>query len=158
MSTRDPLESIPAGEQPSEDELRAAYEEELSRISATDMIAQSLVSLLNIGAFRLGPPQPGQEAGQSASRDLDQARDAIDAARALLAILERTLPQEVAPLRAALSQLQIAYAREVQAAGGAPEAPAAQAPAPDAGEAGKPQDPGGPGPAQSSGRLWVPGS
>ena len=41
---------------PSEEELRAAYEAELARISATDMIAQATVSLLNIGARRMGPP------------------------------------------------------------------------------------------------------
>ena len=39
---------------PSEEELRAAYEAELSRITSADMVLQATVSLLNIGARRLG--------------------------------------------------------------------------------------------------------
>lgn len=157
--------SSPSGE-PSEEELRAAYEAELSRITTTDMIAQAAVSLLNLGARRLGPP-PGAPAGTDASgRDLEQARDAIDAARALLGILERTIPQEIKPLRDALSQLQMAYAREIQTGGGesrpapaADGAAAAQDAPADAGEQpGAEERPPGPGPAQASGRLWVPGS
>jgi hypothetical protein len=157
---------------PSEEELRAAYEAELSRITSTDMIAQSVVSLLNIAARRLGPPAeaqapeaagagPGAQ-GADSGRDLDQVRDAIDAVRALLDILERSIPaQELRSLRDALSQLQMAYAREIQASGesqGTAGGPGGQAPA--AGE-GQPPAEGesspGAGPAVSSGRLWVPG-
>lgn len=167
----------PAGApgEPTEDEIRAAYEAELSRITATDMMAQSAVSLLNIGARRLGAPGGAQGPGAPAAgptaqgRDLEQVRDAIDGARALLDILERRIPQELGPLRDALSRLQMTYAREVQtgasAAGGAepqgsqpPAGGVGQAPPPAAsdpeGSSGKP---GGPGPAESSGRLWVPG-
>ena len=150
-------------DEPTEEELRAAYEAELSRITVTDMIAQALVSLLNIGAYRLAPSAPGETPDSApAQRDLGQARDAIDAAMGLLGILERSLPQDVAPLRDALSQLQMAYAREAQGS----HPPASGAPEPAAAAAGKPAAPGtaqgdgegGPGPAQSSGRLWVPGS
>ena len=161
-----------AGEpaQPTEEELRAAYEAELSRITSTDMIAQATVSLLNIAARRLGPPAdraqaPGAGAGEARSApsesDLEQVRDAIDAARALLDILERRIPQEVRALRDALSQLQMAYAAEVQARGGAPggEQGGGEAPPGAGGEqAGQGEGPDAPGPAQSSGRLWVPGS
>jgi hypothetical protein len=159
-----------AGE-PSEDELRAAYEAELSRITTTDMIAQTAVSLLNIGATRLAPAGDGQGPAQP-QRDLEQARDAIDAVKALLEILERRIPQDLGPLRDALSRLQMAYARELQSAGGAP-APAAVAgqpvppaqpasgPPPPPTQPAQPAQPGsdnpGPGPAESSGRLWVPG-
>jgi hypothetical protein len=175
--------------QPSEDELRAAYEAELSRITSADMILQTAVSLLNLGGRRLGLA-PGAEG----ERDLEQVRDAVDGVSALLAILERSAPQEMRPLRDALAQLQMAYAREAQAGGGAnPSAqqgqpagaqrgqpasaqrgqPASQQNAPAgatkpgapaaAGEAkDKPGAPGaeekpGAGPAESSGRLWVPG-
>jgi hypothetical protein len=128
----------PAGETPpqppSEEELRAAYEAELSRITATDMIVQATVSLLNVGAHRVG-----------SEGDLEQAGDAIDAAGALLKILDRRLPaNELKPMRDALSQLQMSYARAVSSAG---ERPAAERPA----SAPKP------GPAEASGRLWVPG-
>ena len=168
--------------EPSEDELRAAYEAELARITATDMMAQAAVSLLNIGARRLGLVGEGEPPGAAAAgRDLEQVRDAIDGARALLEILGRRIPQELGPLRDALSRLQMAYAREIQAApgeGGAgsqPGAPSAAQPAAagegrgadgGAGAAGGDSPPGAqqpaegeprPGPAEASGRLWVPG-
>ena len=101
-------------------------------------------------------------------------RDAVDGVRALLGILERSVAaQELRPLRDALSQLQMAYAREAQAGGGEPSAqqrPAGESSAPVAeGKTGaptaadKPDAPPtdgkpGAGPAESSGRLWVPGS
>jgi hypothetical protein len=175
----------------SEEELRAAYEAELSRLTSADLIAQAVVSLLNVGVRRLGPigEQPGggtgaaQDAGAQAGaaggagaapeRDLEQVRDSIDAVRALLEILERRVPEGLRPLRDALSQLQMAYAGQVQAgagagSGGAPSgAPGAAASETDAGQAGDPgasQPPSSeqgseePGPAERSGRLWVPGS
>lgn len=163
-----PGESPPAAgaapEGASEAELRAAYEAELSRITPADMMLQAAVSLLNLGARRLGltgGPEPRGSADAAASppeRDLGQVRDAIDGVRALLAILERSMPQELRPLRDALSQLQIAYAREAPA-GAEAAAPADQPPA-AAGESGSTAEDraGAPGPAQSSGRLWVPGS
>jgi hypothetical protein len=181
---------------PSEEELRAAYEAELSRISATDMIAQSAVSMLNLGARRLQPaasagapdaagagafgaPGGGGAGAAQGERDLEQARDAIDAARALLDVLERRIPQELKPLRDALAQLQMAYAREMQAApprqdrpAGPEAAPPASAASPQgptqgsgapadaarkSGDAGAGEQQPGPGPAEASGRLWVPG-
>jgi hypothetical protein len=168
----DPSQNTPTGsqEEPSEQEdrseidQRAAYEAELSRISSTDMILQSAVSLLNVGGYRLGLGRtPG--APSTADRDLEQVRDAIDGVRALLAILERRVPQELGPLRDALSQLQIAYAREAQAGGGADVGPQPRQPAerqPPPATEGKPAEPDatgkpGAGPAESSGRLWVPG-
>jgi hypothetical protein len=168
--------------QPSEEELRAAYEAELSRITSADMMLQAAVSLLNIGSFRLAPKQPQPGAGQAppsvAGDDLEQVRDAIDGVRALLEILERRIPNELKPLRDALSQLQMAYAREAQAAappaqagapaaqGAPPQPPASEPQTPaggaEAGQQGQAEGPAeqgksGPGPAESSGRLWVPG-
>lgn len=166
--------------EPTEDELRAAYEAELSRITTTDMIAQATVSLLNLGARRLGaPPAPAAAEGVGSGpqapadgRDLEQVRDAIDAARALLDVLDRTIPQEIKPLRDALSQLQMAYARDVQnsapdsadtvAGGERPPQPATAAGNEQASSGGgetptATQASDGPGPAEASGRLWVPG-
>jgi hypothetical protein len=153
--------------QPSEDQLRAAYEAELARMTTTDMIAQSAVSLLNLGARRLVPtPSDDPNAANPAERDLEQARDAIDGVKALLEILERRIPQELGPLRDALSRLQMAYARELQSVPTHPsastgeQASAAQ-PAAGAQQPTQTAPPGsgkpGPGPAESSGRLWVPG-
>ncbi len=171
--------------QPGEDERyreeRAAYEAELSRITSADLVLQAAVSLLNVGAHRMGlvagpDPRDAQDAGGGgAQRDLEQVRDAIDAVRGLLPVLERSSPQELGPLRDALSHLQMAYAREAKSAGsrpapaptgedGAPPAepprpaPGAPTSAPPAGGDSEPRPPSpGPGPAESSGRLWVPG-
>ncbi len=153
------------GGAPSEEELRAAYEAELSRITVTDMMAQAAVSLLNIAARRLSPASaPSEPQGgtpDSGGRDLEQVRDGIDGVRALLDILERRIPaDELRPLRDAVSQLQMAYAAEVQAA----TSPQAGGEGGEGGPGGVPEGSeeksgqGGPGPAQSSGRLWVPGS
>jgi hypothetical protein len=161
--------------EPSEEELRAAYEAELSRLTSIDVMAQAVVSLLNIGARRLALAGDPQAAGVTPpERDLEQARDAIDAVRALLEILERRIPRELTPLRDALSRLQMAYAHEVGPGAAAQPSAAAQSGAgaqpPAAGPQGAPaggaqgpdparpgQTPSGPGPAESSGRLWVPG-
>ncbi len=175
----DPHDPAGAGA-PSEEELRAAYEAELERITALDMIAQSAVSLLNIGARRMGPP-PGAPGQQEAAggRDLEQVRDAIDGARGLLAVLERRMPREVGPLKDALSRLQMAYATELKAGendpGGSEPSPRGDGGGGEGGPGGSGPSPGGdgaqpqpaegeqggqrrPGPAESSGRLWVPGS
>jgi len=140
------------------------------------MMLQAAVSLLNIGSYRLaGPPPAGEGAPPqvASGRDLEQVRDAIDGVRALLEILERRIPGELAPLRNALSQLQMACAREMQASG-AETASGAAAPASGEpqqsssgvqgakpgegeGEGAGGQGSSGPGPAESSGRLWVPG-
>jgi hypothetical protein len=161
-----------AAGQPSEAELRAAYEAELSRISSADMVLQATVSLLNIGARRLGlvgGPDPATPQQGDPERDLEQVRDAIDAVRGLMPVIERRAPQEARPLRDALSQLQMAYARESQSASAPPPAQAPPQAGPTPPQAGPtppqaapdPPQPGatqsGPGPAESSGRLWVPG-
>jgi hypothetical protein len=144
----------------SEEELRAAYEAELGRITSADVILQAAVSLLNVGGRRLGltgAPTGSPTPSAEPERDLEQVRDAIDGVRALLPILERRLPQQLRPLRDALAQLQMAYAREAQAGGGADpsgkQVPPTERKDAPAGE-GKPDAPG---PAESSGRLWVPG-
>jgi hypothetical protein len=131
-------------QQPSEEELRAALEEELKRLRVSDVLIQTIVTLINLGGRRLGLA-PGSED----QVDLAQAREAIESVRALLPIVEASEGESLAPVKDALSQLQMAYA---QASGGS------QAGEPAAGEAGNEPPEGGPGPAQSSGRLWVPGS
>ncbi len=161
--------------QPSEDELRAAYEAELNRITAAEMIIQTTVSLINIGGRRLGlsaaaPDGDPAAAASAGERDLEQARDAIDGASALMPILERRMPGELSPLRDAIAQLKVAYAREAQSSAPTTSAststsstststPAAAQPKPES----PPEQPAAAdqkspqGPAQASGRLWVPG-
>jgi hypothetical protein len=142
----------------SEEELRA-LEAEIDRINVDDVVLQTIVSLINLGA-RKGAVGAPPEAGLTP--DYEQLRTAIEAARALLAVVEPRHGSELGPIRDALSQLQLAYAR---GAGAAAPAPAPQAAGPGAAEgpaeagpdAPEPQGGQGPGPAQRSGRLWVPG-
>ena len=133
--------------EPSDEELRAALEEQMRRITVDDVLVQTAVTLLNLGGRRLGLPGPEGEVPPE-GRDLAQAQKAIDAVRALLPLLPAE-PQ--APIRDALSQLQMAFAREAQGvgepppeAGAPPEAPPADA---GAGEAER---------AKARSKIWTP--
>lgn len=150
------------GQMPSEEEMRAQMEAELRRLRVDDVLLQTVVSLINLGARRAGLAGAGSD-----ETDLEQVRSAIDAVVALLPIVERGAKgEDVKPLRDALSQLQLAYTRGRGAGEAQPDAGAGE-PAPAPGESGGPgaegdpaepqPKPGEPGPAQSSGRLWVPG-
>jgi hypothetical protein len=144
--------SAGAGSQPTEEELRAAYEAELKRIRVEHILLEHVVTLVNLGMRRTGL-QPGTED----ERDVEQVRTAIDAIRALLPVLERSAPDQVAPIRDAVSQLQLAFVKV--GGGAAPATPSGQEPpTPPAQDHGsQPSRPDEPGPAQRSGRLWVPG-
>lgn len=139
------------GRQPTEEELRAAYEAEIKRLRVEDVIVQTVVSLINLGARKAGIA-PGTED----EADPDQLRQAVDAARALMPFVEPVLGPEAGQLRDALSQLQMAYAKSTGAAPAGAEAPQQQA-APESAPPQQEPPAGGAGPAQSSGKLWVPG-
>jgi hypothetical protein len=150
------------GQQPSEEELRAAYEAEIKKIRVEHVLLEHVVTLVNLGMRRTGLV-PGTEA----ERDPAQVQLAIEAIRALLPLVEQAAPEQAAPIRDALSQLQLAYVRVGGEAAGGPAAPASGAtgqeppespPTPPANEPPSPSaNPDEPGPAQRSGRLWVPG-
>jgi len=193
-----------AGQQPSEDELRAAYEAEIKKVRVEHLMLEHVVTLVNLGMRRTGLA-PGTEA----ERDPGQVRLAIEGVRSLLPLVEEVAPAQSGPIRHALSQMQLAFVRiggqpaaegdarheagsgaggaagagggpgggdaggggaggaEAGAGGGGAGAGGGGAGAggagggPDAGggEATEqaPPKPGEPGPAQRSGRLWVPG-
>lgn len=148
------------GREPTEEELRAAYEAQVKQLRVEHVVLENVVTLANLGMRRTGLA-PGTED----ERDPAQVRLAIESIRALLPMLEQTAPQQVAAIRDALSQLQLAFVRiggqeasapsgESPASAATPtgtEPPAAQ---PDEAAQRKPDEPG---PAQRSGRLWVPG-
>jgi hypothetical protein len=139
-------------QQPSEEEIRAAMEAEMARVRVDDVVLQAVVSLVNLGARRAGLA-PGTEG----ERDLAQVKTAIDAATALVPVIEQTSPEQGKAIRDAISQLQMAYAQASGGAGGTPaegEQPGGEAPAE---EPQQPQGEQGQGPAQKSGRLWIPG-
>jgi hypothetical protein len=157
----------------SEEELRAAYEAEMSRIRVEQIILEQVVTLVNLGMRRTGlAPGTDQE------RDPSQVMLAIEAVRALMPLLEQIAPPQVPAIRQALSQLQLAYVRiggappqgEGTAGPGAPSTPSdAGAPSGPGGPGApgghggpgapdpEPIKPGEPGPAQRSGKLWIPG-
>lgn len=135
----------PQQPQPSEEEVRAALEEQLRQLTVDDMLLESAVSLINLGGRKAGVA-PGTED----ERDLDQVRRAVDAIRALLPLLEQGKhAEQLGPLRDALARLQMAYAQTAGQQQPPEETP--QQPKPQ--EAKKDE----PGPAQKSGKLWVPG-
>jgi len=135
-------------QQPTEEELRAALEDELRQVRVEQVVTEATVSILNVAVLRAGLV-PGAEG----ERDLDQTRIGIEAVRALLPLVEQAVgAEQAAPIRDALSQLQMAY---VRAAGSEPSSGGEGAP-PAPGSA-REQPAEGPGPAQRSGRLWVPG-
>jgi hypothetical protein len=128
--------------QPTEEEMRAAYEAEIKKLRVEDVLIQTLVSLVNLGGRKAGLA-PGTED----ERDPAQLQKSIDAAMALLPFVEEELGPDAAQIRDALSQLQMAFAQQASGASPAPGDPSETPP--DQAE--------GPGTAQSSGRLWVPG-
>jgi hypothetical protein len=88
--------------EPTEEELRAALEEQMRRISVQDVLLQTVVTLVNLSGRRLTVED---------EKDLEQARLGIEAVRALLPLCPE---DQVAPVREALSQLQMIFAREAQ--------------------------------------------
>jgi hypothetical protein len=130
-----------------EEELRQ-LEAEMQRITVDDVLIQTTVTLLNLAARKAGLGAPPDQAPPEA--DWDQVRQAIEGARALIPLLEQRHAEQLGPVRDTLSRLQMVYA---QKAGGQAAAPASEQPEPGQ----EPSQQEGPGPAQKSGRLWIPG-
>jgi hypothetical protein len=141
--------------EPTEEELRAAFEEQMRHVRVEDVILQTVATLVNLGAARLGMTG---EAGEE--RDLGQVRLAIEGARALTPLCPE---DQQGAIRQALSQLQMVFAREAQAgqpaAGG--EAQAGSHP-PTGTEAGEPakkpakEDDAEAERAKARSKIWTP--
>jgi len=111
-----------------EAEMMARLQEEIRNLPVGDHVVYMLHSLSALAVGRLGLTPD-----TAAQRDLDQARLAIEAFRALVGVLEPVRPSgEMTVHRGMLSQMQLAYAAAMDR--GAPAQPAAAAPdaAPDA--------------------------
>ena len=135
----------------SEEELRQ-LEAEMERITVDDVLLQTTVTLLNLAARKAGLAAPPDKTPEP---DWQQVRQAIEGVRALMPLLEQRHAQQLGPIRDTLSRLQMVYA---QKAGGQAAPSAAGQPASAAGTGEQPAQPEqGPGPAQRSGRLWIPG-
>ena|SRR5438270_1470177 len=151
--------------EPTEEELRVAYEAQIKQVRIEHVLLEHVVTVANLGLRRTG-----LAAGTEDERDPEQVELAIESIRVLLPLLEQSMPEHAAQLRDALSQLQFAFVKiggegpaGVGGEGGGPgEGPReepAPSPEPESPAQTAPQQPSSedPGPAQRSGRLWVPG-
>jgi hypothetical protein len=124
-------------QQPSEEELRARIEEQLKQVRVQDLLVESAASIVNLTARRIAKED---------ERDLEQARVGVEAVRALSELIDGEVKGQI---QAALSELQILYAKAAKGEplGGEPEAPEQPPPAPEQ-----------PPPAQKPpSKLWTPG-
>ena len=124
-----PEQGPPAPEELDEAALRARIEEQLRQVRIQDLLVESAASIVNLSARRIAKED---------ERDLEQARVGIEAVRALAPLIDGEVAEQI---RAALSELQLLYAKHSgEAAGeGAPESPAPEQP------------------KQPSPGLWTPG-
>jgi hypothetical protein len=127
-----------AGAQPTQEEMRERLEEQLRKVRVQDLLLESVVSVLNLAARRIGKED---------ERDLEQARIGIEAVRALIGLLD---PEPAEQVRSALTEVQMLYAKEAGASG-----PAGQAGAGEPEKPGQEPAPGGAQPQRPS-RLWTP--
>lgn len=100
---------------PEQEEYLRQMEEEMRKVRVQDLVAQSVVSILNLSYRRIAKED---------ERDLEQARVGIEAIRGMVDVLDEESQREI---RNALSQVQMLYA---QASGepNEPEAGGGQAP------------------------------
>ena len=118
---------------PDQEELQRRLEQQLREIRVQDLLLESVASILNLSARRIGKED---------ERDLEQARVGIEAVRAVVDLLDEGPREQV---REALSQVQMLYAREAGGAGQPP--PSEPRSQPQGGRRGPEPPPG----------LWTPG-
>ena len=116
-----------------EDEIREA----LKKLRVEDVLLQTAATLIDLAARRMGLAE------EDGPKQLDQAKLAIDAIRALQPLMTE---EQQAAVREPLSQLQMAYAREAKGA----TDPSEQAPEPEQ----KPDDDAERAKARS--KIWTP--
>ncbi len=136
----------PGARQPSEEELRAALEQQMKEVRVEDVLLQSVASLVNLTARRIGKED---------ERDLAQAQIGIEAVRALVDLLP---PEAASQVRNALSELQTLYAQTAGSGAGGEERRTGRRPANSAAGRGPQQPPEQPAAQQPKSKLWTPGS
>ena len=93
---------------PPDDELLNQLEEELKALKVSDLLVQTLYTVSSLGYRRLSEQD----------RDLDQARLAIEALRALVPVLEGSASEELLrDFKQVMANLQLAYAEAAKNAG-----------------------------------------
>jgi hypothetical protein len=100
----DPEQQAPP---PNDEELLRKVEEQLRDLKVSDVLLQSLYTISSLGWHKLS----------ATDRDLEQAKLAIDAIRALLPVLADAMPDEVKrDLEHMVANMQLAYAGAVSEA------------------------------------------
>lgn len=91
-----------AESEPTEEELLEQLQAEFAKLKVSDVLVQSVFTVSSLGYRSLGDD----------ARDLDQAKLAIDALRALVPALEGSIAQEVhRDFEQMVANLQLAYAK-----------------------------------------------
>jgi hypothetical protein len=87
-----------------DEKLIQQLEEELKKVKVSDLLVQTLYTVSSLGYSRLGEE----------NRDLEQAKLAIEAMRALIPILADAVPEEVVrDFNQVTANMQLAYAKAV---------------------------------------------
>ena len=88
----------------SEAELLEQLEAEFKKLKVSDVLVQTVITVSSLGYRSLGDD----------GRDLDQARLAIEALRALLPVLKESVPEQVTrDFEQMVANMQLAYADAV---------------------------------------------
>jgi len=96
-----PADEAASQPRPSDEELLEQVEEELRKLKVSDLLVQMLYTMSSLGYRKLS----------AEDRDLDQAKLAIEALRALVPVLEGTIADDVSrDFRQVTANLQLAYA------------------------------------------------
>jgi hypothetical protein len=94
-------EEQPPAPSPEEQELVEQLQAELDRLKVSDLLLQTVYTISSLGYHRL----------TGENKDLDQARLAIEALKALLPVLEGAVPEEaLRDFNQVLVNMQLAYA------------------------------------------------
>jgi hypothetical protein len=87
-----------------DEKLIQQLEEELKKVKVSDLLVQTLYTVSSLGYSRLG----------AENRDLEQAKLAIEAMRALIPVLADAVPEEVVrDFNQVTANMQLAYAKAV---------------------------------------------
>ena len=96
-----------AEDEPVEDQQARLVEElqaELAKLKVSDLLVQTLYTVSSLGYHRLS----------GEAKDLDQARLAIESLKALMPVLEGSVPEEaLRDFQQVLANMQLAYASAV---------------------------------------------
>jgi hypothetical protein len=106
-------EAEQSGEQLSEEELRERLEAELRQLKVSDVLLQTCYTVSSLGYAKLAGPEE--------ERDLEQARVAIEALRAVVPVLQGVVADEVSrDLGQVTANMQLEYAKAVAEQGERP--------------------------------------